>query len=635
MADLQCELPIELNASKGTQVFLSTSTEIRNIRKKASRFNSMTDAQIKSASLELKYAAMQGQLFSRFSEVCGIVTEAVRRCTGKNYYDVQLLGGLQMARGSICEMKTGEGKTLTAAIPAYFFGLSGLGMHVVTVNDYLAARDLEILKPVYDLLGLSSAAIVADMPPEERAANYLCDITYGTAKEFGFDFLRDRMKKLSSPNRKITRVQRRLHAVLIDEADSILLDEARTPLIIGVVDLEETQRRNDCFRWAAELAPSFVEGKDFTFDERTNAVDLTARGFQKMGRLPYQNGVLEVSTLELTQYVERAILVLRNFACDRHYTIEDGEIAIVDESTGRLAEGRQWQDGIHQSIEAREGLEIKPMTQSAASVTMQHLFRLYQHVCGMTGTALTSKREIKKVYGKRVVQIPTNRPVRRQVLKTRVFTDVSAKFNAVADETKHMLQNDRSVLIGTQSVDQSEMLSRTLEDHGIQHTVLNARNLTEEAEIVALAGQPGAVTVATNVAGRGTDIHLHPNVRKAGGLHVIMTGIHESERIDLQLIGRCSRQGDPGSYSVFVAMDDEILRSGFGEIKAAEMRKRFSVNASNAGELLPKYFRFFRRAQAKLERRHKTDRLALLRRDYETIQRMYQSGQDFYLDAIR
>ena len=594
----------------------------------------MSDDQLKQESLALKYDAMRGQLFSRFYEVCGLVTEAVRRHLDMAYYDVQLLAGFHLAKEAICEMKTGEGKTITAAIPVSFFGFTGKGCHVVTVNDYLAARDQQLLQPVFDALGLSSGVITADTTPARRAAIYRRDIVYGTAKEFGFDFLRDRITKQGSASHEAAGIQGDLHAVLIDEADSILLDEARTPLIIGAVDPQENKRNADCYRWAAKHASSFVEELDFKYDETKNVIELTALGFQRMGALPQNTSTRQVSTLELKQNIERAILVDRNYALDKHYAIRDDKIVIIDEYTGRPAEGRHWQAGIHQSIEAQEGLDVSPKTEAAASVTMQHFLRRYRHVCGMTGTAITAKAELKKVYEKSVVRIATNRPVSRRHLGTRVFIDAKSKFEAIAEEVQRVLSKGRAVLIGTRSVKRSEQLAGVLDQAGIEHQVLNARHLAKEAEIVAQAGQPNSVTVATNMAGRGTDILLHPSVKQAGGLHVILTELHESERIDLQLIGRCARQGDPGSYSIFVSIDDEILRLGFGEAEAARMRSSILL-ADQTGELRTGMFKQFQQAQRKTERRHMVDRLALLRREKDLMEQMFDTGHDIYLDTIR
>ena len=603
-------------------------------RRWAKRFSRLTDEELREKSLDLKYDAMCGRLGARNAEAFGLVTEALRRRLGKTLYDVQLLGGIHMFRGAICEMKTGEGKTLTAALPAYCLGLSGRGCHVVTVNDYLAVRDHELLQPVYQTLGLSTGVVTAEMTPDERRAAYRCDITYGTAKEFGFDFLRDRIAKAAGSSGAVG-VQRELNAALVDETDSILLDEARTPLIIGTIDRDQASRDAECYGWAAEQADGFVENVHYEYDEFKREIDFTYLGMQRLLGLQQRGRTQEVSFLELRQFLERAVLVRRNFHRDTHYAIVDDEVVIIDEFTGRPAEGRQWQAGIHQAIEAREGLDISPDTGAAASMTLQWLFRLYPHLCGMTGTGIPARREFRQVYDTRIVAIPTNRPVNRRKLPTRVYNDIETKFAAVVSETRELLQQGRAILIGTRSVEKSEWLSRLLEEAGIAHRVLNAHHLESEAEIVTNAGQPQTVTVATNMAGRGTDIALHPDVRSAGGLHVVLTEIHESERIDLQLIGRCSRQGDPGSYSIHVSLDDEILKLGYGEQRAAEIRGRLSKLASREGSLPSKTIRWFKAAQRRAEHKHRMDRLALQRHEKQRMERMFDTGQDVYLDALR
>ncbi|MGB7347435.1 MAG: preprotein translocase subunit SecA [Pirellulaceae bacterium] len=622
-------------------MFHHCSVTIDQIRHNADKLHNQTDAALRDASLELKYLAMAGasadQLIPRGF---ALVTEAVRRTLGLNYYDVQLEGGIRLAAGAICEMKTGEGKTITAALPAFLSGLSGLGSHVITVNDYLARRDHEILQPVYQLLGLTSGVILDGQPPAERMDAYRCDITYGTAKQFGFDFLRDRLTLRDSQSSSPRLLQRELHAALVDEVDSILIDEARTPLIIGAIDQAEMAVSQDCFVWAAKHAGDYVENVDFVYDQMLHHVSLTTMGFQRMCRLPGESsaigfGTSQVSTAELKQYAENAIHVLRNMHRDKHYTIDNGKIVIVDEFTGRPAEGRQWQAGIHQAVEAKEGREISPRTDSAASVTIQHFFRLYRQLCGMTGTAVQSRREFKKVYQRAIVAVPTHRPVRRKQYVTRVFCETESKFHAAVKETQRMLELGRPVLIGTRVVAKSELLSQFLTDAGIPHQVLNARFLSAEAEIVAKAGQAGAVTVATNMAGRGTDIHLEADVIKAGGLHVLLTEIHESSRIDLQLIGRCSRQGDPGSYQIMVSLDDEILIRGLGERRAATLAAKFSSMGRENGELPIKLFDRFVKAQRRTEHKHFVDRMALLRREKDRSESMFESGQDIYLDSLR
>jgi preprotein translocase subunit SecA len=614
-----------------TNVFHQCTATIDSIRQNADDLHNRSDAQLRHSALELKYAAMTGQRSDKSVPLgFALVTESIQRTLGLRLYDVQLQAGIQMAGEAVCEMKTGEGKTITAALPAFLSGLAGLGSHVVTVNDYLAQRDFEILRPVYENLGLTCGVILEDQSPSDRALAYRCDITYGTAKQFGFDFLRDRITLRHSQERSPSLIQRGLHAALVDEADSILIDEARTPLIIGTVDPAELAVSRECYGWAAMHASKFQETTDFVYDQSRQKVSLTTSGFQKMCRADQNAGTRRVSTAELKQYCETAIHVLRNLQRDKQYTITDGQIVIVDEFTGRPAEGRQWQGGIHQAVEAKEGLEISPRTDSAASVTVQHFFRLYDNLCGMTGTASTARREFRKVYRRKVATIPTHRPVRRTQTPTRVFSDTETKFRAVVDEVRLMIDAGRAVLIGTRVVDKSEQLSKLLSEAQIPHQVLNARYLAAEAEIIASAGQGGAVTVATNMAGRGTDIHLSDGVADAGGLHVILTEIHESSRIDLQLIGRCSRQGDPGSFQIFVSLDDDVLKRGLGELHASRLANRFP-----GGELPARLFRKFLSAQRRTERTHFVDRMSLLRREQDRSESMFDTGEDVYLDSLR
>lgn len=608
---------------------------IKKIRSCAAKAADLSDEALKESSLSLKYEAMTTRATMKLiPRSFGLVVEAARRNFGYSHYDVQLMCGIQLASGHIAEMKTGEGKTLTATLPTFLHALAGRGSHVLTINDYLAERDCSLMQPIYGALGLTCSTVVSTTEPEARADAYRADITYGTAKEMGFDFLRDRIELrrreraggMASLN-GIT--MRDLHYVLIDEADSIMIDEAGTPLIIGLVSPSEEFVTRDCFMWAAGHAAAFSEGKHFSYNAVRQSVQLTSAGRETVRCLPQTEGTRQVSRRELNEYIENAIKVRRDFQLDKHYTIRDGEIVIIDEYTGRLAEGRQWQGGIHQSVEAKEGLEISPATRQAAQVTVQNFFRRYPILSGMTGTAKSSSREFKKVYRKRVVPIPTHRPVKREQLPTRIFGDQTTKFRAVIEETVAMLQEGRAVLIGTRSVEQSEVLSRLLSSNNIEHRMLNAKNHAQEADIVAEAGKAGAVTVATNMAGRGTDIKLADNVRANGGLHVILTEIHESARIDWQLIGRGSRQGDPGSFRIFVSTDDEILATGLGESKSERMSKRFCQS-----ERVPdRHFSHFLRAQSRAESKSLTDRMILLQQDRHRQELLRDSGQDPYLDV--
>ena len=604
---------------------------IKNIRTLAKSHENLTDVELKSQFLKLKYEVMAGVKLTKIMiPGFALVLESSRRSLGMVHYDVQLLCGLQLIRGRIAEMKTGEGKTLTASLAAAMLALYGKGLHVVTFNDYLAKRDCDEIGPVFSRLGLSTAVINSDLTDEQRVAAYGCDITYGAANEFGFDFLRDRIKISRTGDLK-SGVMRGTNFALIDEADSILIDEARTPLIIGMVNNQEESVRQGCFKWAAKHAKQFVEKTHFTYDELKRSVKLTPQGITFSRRLPQVRETTKVSIRELYTYLENAIKVRRDFQLDKSYAIVDGEILIIDEFTGRPAEGRQWTAGIHQSVQAKEGVEITPATQQAASITIQSFFKRYKMFCGMTGTAWTSRRELKKVYKKKVVRIPTHRKIRRQQHPVEVFTSEERKFSAVAAKSAELIGCNRSVLIGTRTVEKSELLAQALNQIGVSFQLLNARHLDMEADIVSAAGRPGKVTIATNMAGRGTDIKLDESVRQAGGLYVILTEIHESQRIDWQLIGRGSRQGDPGGFQICVSLEDEILTLGLGQNKAKQLR---DLHQNKNPSQLRSLFAWFKKAQARIERRYLTDRLIVLRNDVEKQKLLSETGQDPYLNTV-
>ena len=606
---------------------------IQRIRQKAKPLADVSAEKLRESGLSLKYRASVGETIEKLiPEAFPLVIEAIRRSLDMVPYDVQIFAAMQIAQGRIAEMKTGEGKTLTATMPAYLHALAGRGSHVVTVNDYLAKRDHELMEPVFRTLGLSSGVVTSETSPPERSRSYRKDITYGTAKEFGFDFLRDRLSMTGGKSRSQL-LHRQLHYVLVDEVDSVLIDEARTPLIIGITDSEEQKITEFCFRWAAQYSEQFVEDEDFDYHHKKKKVELKPAGIQRMRALPQNEGTRRVPIRKLYEYIENAIKVRRDFQLDQHYTIREGKVAIIDEFTGRIAEGRQWQKGIHQSVEAKEKLEVTPNVGSGATVTMQTFFRLYDNFGGMSGTVDTSSREFKKVYKKKTVVIPTHRPVIRKQLRSKVFANADAKFDAVVEEITAMTEASRAVLVGTRSVEKSEALSRLLTDRGIKHEVLNANQLEREAEIIKASGGVGKVTVATNMAGRGTDFILDDKVKKAGGLHVILTEVHESQRIDWQLIGRGSRQGQPGSFRIFVSMDDHVLLQGLGPVKADRLIKKFA-SISARGTSNPRIFRLFELAQKKLERKHLVDRMVLLKQDKERQERHIEMGQDPYCDVV-
>lgn len=602
--------------------------------------------QLRKESLSLRYRAMSGEtLLKLLPEAFALVREAGRRALNMRHFDVQIVGGAALYDGCIAEMQTGEGKTLTATLPLYLHSLAGLGAHLATVNDYLAQRDAEWMQPIYNLLGVSVGIVLTESTPDERRQAYASDITYGTAKEFGFDFLRDRLLLRAqgriqsdflgegSSERWSSRgdepVQRTMHFALVDEADSILIDEARTPLIIGSLGDESREAVIATFRWASEHASKYEYEEHFTIDDDHRKIELTGRGRALVRSLPREDEMRLVSLVDLYEFTERAIKVHRDFHLDRHYVVRDGEIVIVDEFTGRLAEGRKWRDGIHQAIEAKEQIEVSVPTGQAARITVQDLFQRYRSIAGMTGTASTSSPELRKIYKTPVVLVPTNRPPRRERLPDRVYGTMLAKFEAIVEEVQHYHQQGRPVLIGTRSIDKSLILAKMLRDVGIPADVLNANEVEREAEIVAEAGKRGRVTVATNMAGRGTDVKLEQAVKDIGGMHVICTELHDAARIDRQLIGRCGRQGDPGSYRQYLSLDDDILRTGYGNQRADQLAQKGKVGPGPYHQLSG----LLRKAQRRVERKHFRDRMMLLHHERERTKLQREIGQDPYLDT--
>ena len=605
----------------------------------------LSDAELRKRSLALRFRARTREpLDQLLPEAYALVREAARRTIGMRHYEVQLLCGMALHHGAIAEMQTGEGKTLAATLPLYLAALRGKGAHLATVNDYLARRDREWMGPIYELLGLTAGVVTADMTADEKRHAYHCDVTYGTAKELGFDFLRDRLllRRLGgSPDRAesslfhaskahLQPVQRGAYFIVVDEADCILIDDARTPLIISAAPSLTQRARSEAYRWSADGAPQFVEDVHYHYDHAEKEVELTPAGRRRIRSLPKPAALDALGMLEIYDFLERAILVSRDYLADRDFVVRDGEIVIVDENTGRLAEGRKWRGGIHQAVEAKEGLEVTLETGRAASITVQDYFRRYTRLAGMTGTALSSAHEFKKVYGSEVVAIPTHRPLIRRQWPTSIHGTGEAKWNAVVQEIARVHAQGRPVLIGTRSIERSEHLSELLERVGILHQVLNARQHAAEADIIARAGERGRVTVATNMAGRGVDIKLGEGVAELGGLHVICTEMHEAARIDRQLIGRCARQGDPGSYRCFLALDDELLASGFGPRRA----KRLAQRGRHAPQLSNAWEQTFRKAQRIVERRHARARRALMYHQEEREKLQKEMGQDPYLDAL-
>ncbi|MEZ6094867.1 MAG: helicase-related protein [Pirellulaceae bacterium] len=570
--------------------------------------------------------------------------EAGRRFLKMEHYDVQLFAGVALHFGQIAVMQTGEGKTLTATLPLYLAAIRGKGAHLVTANDYLAQRDAELMRPLYEGLGLTVAAVTSDSSTRSRSSAYRSDITYTTAKEIGFDFLRDRLihrqRQLGLVNRiasltesadstNDTVVHRDLHYVLIDEADNILIDEARTPLVVSSAGPEGDEDRVPLFAWAARIVSEFEPDQHFTVDAAHHSVALTSAGRQLTRRLANIPELAPFATMELYDQMELAIIVDRFYVLDRHYIVRDGEVIIVDEFTGRLAEGRKWRAGLHQAIEAREGVTITGETQEAARITIQDLFLKYEQIAGMTGTIGNSSVELETIYQTPVLEIPTHRPPQRKQWPDLVFAHQQDKWQAIVEEVVRLHAEGRPVLIGTRSIDASEHLSRLLDEQGIEHYVLNAKEHQREAEIVAAAGQFRKVTVATNMAGRGTDIQLAPEVHELGGLHVICSELHESARIDRQLIGRCGRQGDPGTFRQFMSLEDDLLRRGI----EPEQWKKLKATRARSSEQLARYARVFRQAQRHIENKNFQGRKILMYQEGLRHEMQTEMGLDPYLDA--
>ena len=538
----------------------SNEKEVKKIRKIVEQqinpledgLKKLSDSSLANKTNEFKARLAKGEtLDDILPEAFAVVREASRRVLGMRHFDVQLIGGIVLHRGNIAEMCTGEGKTLVATAPVYLNALEGKGVHVITVNDYLAKRDSEWMGQVYKFLGLSVGLIVHDLDFQQRKIAYNSDITYGTNNEFGFDYLRDNM--VTSLDQM---VQRPLHYCLIDEVDSILIDEARTPLIIS----GPGQKSTDNYYVMAKLVPHLKKDEDYTIDEKQKTVAPTEAGVAKMEKMLHVENLYDAENLELNHLFVQALRAQTMMQRDKDYVVKDGEVVIVDEFTGRLMYGRRYSDGLHQAIEAKEGLEVQRESQTLATITFQNYFRMYDKLAGMTGTAKTEEQEFIKIYGLPVIQIPTNKPIQRKDLPDVVFKTKRGKYRAVVKEVERRHATGQPILIGTTSIEQSEELSHMLDVAKIPHSVLNAKYHEKEAAIVALAGQKGAVTIATNMAGRGTDIQLGDGVAELGGRAIIGTERHESRRIDNQLRGRAGRQGDPGSSQFFLSLEDDLLR---------------------------------------------------------------------------
>ncbi len=516
------------------------------------QFEALDDAALVAKTDEFRQRHAGGEsLDTLLPEAFAVVREGSKRVLKMRHFDVQLIGGMVLHDGKIPEMRTGEGKTLTATLAVYLNAIAGKGVHLVTVNDYLVQRDAAWMGQLYNFLGLTVGVNLAQMSREEKQAAYACDVTYGTNNEFGFDYLRDNMATDLAQM-----VQRDLNFAIVDEVDSILIDEARTPLIISGQGEDSTDKYADYARWAARLQLEV----DYTVDLKHKSAALTEEGIAKMENWTGIKNIYDLENVVEAHQINSALKARALFHRDEHYLVRDGEVIIVDEFTGRTMFGRRWSDGLHQAVEAKEGVRVQQEFKTLATITLQNYFRLYGKLAGMTGTALTEAEEFHKIYGLEVTLIPTNRPMTREDHSDVIYKTEESKYNAVIDEIIEMRELGRPVLVGTVSVEKSERLSRLLEKRGAPHNVLNAKQHEREAQIVAEAGQKGAVTIATNMAGRGTDIVLGEGVADAGGLHIIGTERHESRRIDNQLRGRAGRQGDPGSSRFFIALEDDLMK---------------------------------------------------------------------------
>ena len=528
---------------------ISTVDKIEDLDEK---MTSLSDEELKAKTEEFKTRLKNGEtLDDILPEAFAVVREASWRVLHMKHFRVQLIGGIILHQGRITEMKTGEGKTLVATLPSYLNALTGEGVHIITVNDYLAKRDRDEMGQIHEFLGLTVGVIIHDIDQAQRQAAYNSDITYGTNNEFGFDYLRDNMVVY-----KEERVQRTLNFVVVDEVDSILIDEARTPLIIS----GEGEKSTDFYKVADYFVKGLVKEVDYTIDEKASAVILSDAGIDKAEKYFHLENYADATNMSVQHHVVQALKANYIMRKDKDYMEKDGEIIIVDEFTGRLMEGRRYSDGLHQAIEAKEGVKIEKESKTLATITFQNYFRMYKKLSGMTGTALTEENEFREIYGLDVIVIPTNKPLARQDHPDLVYKTVRGKYKAIIDEIVETHKVKQPVLVGTVSIEKSELLSEMLKRRGVPHQVLNAKYHEKEAEIVSHAGQPGMVTIATNMAGRGTDIKLEESVVQNGGLKIIGTERHESRRIDNQLRGRAGRQGDKGSSRFYISLEDDLMR---------------------------------------------------------------------------
>ncbi|UII55600.1 preprotein translocase subunit SecA [Cytobacillus spongiae] len=560
------------------KVFDQNKRDLKRLNKLADEIDALatateqlSDEELRGKTVEFKQRHEKGEsVDDLLVEAFAVVREAAKRVLGLYPYRVQLMGGIALHEGNISEMKTGEGKTLTSTMPVYLNALTGKGVHVVTVNEYLASRDATEMGQLYEWLGLTVGLNSNGLSKEEKKEAYACDITYSTNNELGFDYLRDNMVLYNDQ-----KAQRPLYFAVIDEVDSILIDEARTPLIISGT----AQKSAKLYIQANAFVRTLVRDQDYTYDEKTKGVQLTEDGMTKAERAFGIENLFDISHVALNHHINQALKAHSSMHLDVDYVVQDGEIVIVDQFTGRLMKGRRYSDGLHQAIEAKEGLEIQNESMTMATITFQNYFRMYEKLAGMTGTAKTEEEEFRNIYNMSVVVIPTNKPVIRDDRADLIYASMDGKFRAVVEDIAERHHKGQPVLVGTVAIETSEIISKYLTKKGVRHNVLNAKNHESEAEIIAHAGEKGAVTIATNMAGRGTDIKLGEGVREIGGLAVIGTERHESRRIDNQLRGRSGRQGDPGVTQFYLSMEDELMRR-FGSDNMKSMMERLGMDDS-------------------------------------------------------
>ena len=571
-----------------------------------SEMSKLTPLELKAKTSEFKSRLSEGEtLDDILVEAFAVVREAAYRVLGEKPYKVQVIGGICIHFGNIAEMKTGEGKTLTSTMPAYLNALSGDGVHVITVNEYLSERDANWMGQVYNYLDISVGVNKKDMSREEKREAYSKDITYTTNNELGFDYLRDNMVV-----RKEDRVQRKLNFAIIDEVDSILIDEARTPLIIS----GGISKSADLYKLADKTAKS-LRSEDYNLDEKTRGVTLTEEGIKKCEKLLNVDNLYDISNAALVHNLDKALVANYGFKKDVDYVVQNNEIIIVDSFTGRLMHGRQYSDGLHQALEAKEGVKINEETKVLATITFQNLFRMYNKLSGMTGTAKTEEEEFRNIYNMYVIEIPTNVPVKRVDMEDLVYVNMRGKFNALANTIEEIHKTGQPILVGTASIESSERLSDLLNKRGIKHELLNAKNHEREAHIIENAGQKGAVTIATNMAGRGTDIKLGEGVKELGGLVVLGSERHESRRIDNQLRGRAGRQGDPGTTRFYISMEDDLMvKFGSEKIKGLMMSLGFTEDTPITHKMMSKNIES---SQKRVEGFNYDRRKALL--DYDNV----------------